>query len=284
MAKQFINFNGEPHPEDHPVMTIQNRGFRYGDGLFESMRLMKGELKFASLHADRLQKGMKALKFEGFAHIDAYFLKEKVEELARRNKTGPNARARLTVFRDSGGLYSPSSNKVGYGLEVRKIEDPLYISDPKGLITDVFTDLNKPINPLSNFKTCNSLVYVLAGVFKNQFSLDDVFILNQNGFLCEAMSSNLFVVYQKQVYTPALTEGCIGGVMRAVVLQLAKENGLPVIEAQIDPAILKQADEVFLTNASRGIQWVMGYNKKRYFNEVSRFLLDKLNTASQHIL
>ncbi|HCN84924.1 MAG TPA: 4-amino-4-deoxychorismate lyase, partial [Sphingobacteriaceae bacterium] len=107
MAKQFISFNGEIYPEDHPVLTIQNRGFRYGDGLFESMRLMKGELKFASLHAERLQKGLKALKFEGHAHIDTYFLKEKIEKLARRNKTGPNAWARLTVFRDSGGLYSP---------------------------------------------------------------------------------------------------------------------------------------------------------------------------------
>lgn len=284
MAKQFINFNGEAHPEDHPVMTTQNRGFRYGDGLFESMRLMKGELKFASLHADRLQKGMKALKFEGFAHIDAYFLKEKVEELARRNKTGPNARARLTVFRDSGGLYSPSSNKVGYSLEVHKIDDPVYVSNPKGLITDIFTDLNKPVNSLSNYKTCNSLIYVMAGVFKNQFALDEVFILNQNGFLCEAMTSNVFVVYDKQIYTPALTEGCIGGVMRTVVLQLAKENNLKVTEAQIDPAILKEAEEVFVTNASRGIQWVMGYNKKRFFNETSRFLLEKLNTASHHIV
>lgn len=283
MAKQFINFNGEIHPEDHPVLTIHNRGFRYGDGLFESMRLMKGELKFASLHADRLQKGLKALKFEGYAHIDAYFLKEKIEELARRNKTGPNARARLTVFRDSGGLYSPVSNKPAYALEVHKIDDSAY-TNPKGLITDVFTDLGKSVNSLSNYKTCNSLVFVLAGVFKNQFSLDEVFILNQNGFLCEAMTSNVFVIYDKQIYTPALTEGCIGGVMRTVVIQLAKENDLTVVEAQIDPAILKEADEVFVTNASLGIQWVMGYNKKRYFNETSRFLLDKLNTASQHIV
>ena len=284
MAKQFISFNGEIYPEDHPVLTIQNRGFRYGDGLFESMRLMKGELKFASLHAERLQKGLKALKFEGHAHIDTYFLKEKIEKLARRNKTGPNAWARLTVFRDSGGLYSPVSNKPGYALEVHKIDDPLYTSNPKGLITDVFTDLGKSVNSLSNYKTCNSLVFVLAGVFKNQFSLDEVFILNQNGSLCEAMTSNVFIVYDKQIYTPALTEGCISGVMRTVVLQLAKESSLPVIEAQIDPAILKEADEVFVTNASRGIQWVMGYNKKRYFNETSRFLLDKLNNASEHIL
>jgi len=260
-------------------MTINNRGFRYGDGLFESMRLMKGELKFAALHADRLQKGMKALKLEGFSHVDEYFLKEKIEELARRNQSGPNARARLTVFRDSGGLYSPVSNKFAYALEVTGIDDPAYISDPKGFITDVFEDVYKPINPLSNYKTCNSMIFVLAGVFKNQFTLDEVFILNQNGYLCEAMSSNIFLVHDKQVYTPALSEGCISGVMRTVVLKLAKENGIPLTEAQIDPAMLNEADEVFITNAARGIQWVMGYGRKRYFNETSRFLLEKLNEA-----
>jgi branched-subunit amino acid aminotransferase/4-amino-4-deoxychorismate lyase len=277
MPNQFINFNGEIQPEDHPVMTINNRGFRYGDGLFESMRLIKGELKFADLHVERLQKGMKVLKFEGYSHLDTYFLKEKVEELVRRNQTGPNGRVRLTVFRDSGGLYSPVSNKPAYALEVYKIADSLYVSEPKGFIVDVFKDVPKPINLLSNYKTCNSLPFVLAGIFKNQFSLDEVLILNQNGFLCEAMSSNLFLVYDKKVYTPALTEGCIGGVMRSVVIQLAKENDVPLMEAQIDPAILKEADEVFVTNAGRGIQWVMGIGKKRYFNETSRFLLDKLN-------
>jgi branched-subunit amino acid aminotransferase/4-amino-4-deoxychorismate lyase len=277
MTKQFIDFNGEIFPADQPVMGIDNRGFRYGDGLFESMRLMKGQIKFADLHTERVQKGMKALKIEGGAHIDAYFLKEKVGELVRRNKIGQNGRVRLTVFRDAGGLYSPTSNKFGYSLEVSKIEESSYLPHPKGLIADIYTDLTKPVNMLSNFKTCNSLVYVMAGVFKNQNSIDEVFILNQNGFLCESMSSNVFVVYNKQIYTPALSEGCVGGVMRNVVLKIAKENKIPVIEAQMNPAILDECQEVFVTNASRGIQWVMGYNKKRYFNETSRLLLEKLN-------
>lgn len=279
MKSNFINFNGEFFSEDQAVMTVANRSFRYGDGLFESMRWMKGELKFADLHADRIRKGMKILKMEGYSQIDNYFLKEKVSELVRRNKTGPNGRIRLTVFRDSDGLYSPTTNKMGYAIEITKLNEGIYIPNKnnKGLIIDVFDEITKPVNSLSNLKTCNSLVYVLAGIFKNQHSLDEVLILNQNGFLCEAMSSNIFIVYQKQIYTPALIEGCIAGVMRNVVMRLAKENGLEVIEAQVNPAILNEADEVFLTNASRGIQWVMGYNSKRYFNEVSRFLLEKLN-------
>jgi branched-chain amino acid aminotransferase len=142
---------------------------------------------------------------------------------------------------------------------------------------DIYTDIPKPVNSLSNLKTCNSLTYVMAGIYKEQMRLDEVFILNQNGFLCETISSNVFLVYKGELFTPALSEGCIGGVMRQVVMQLAKKFDLPMIEAQINSEILNEAEEVFITNATKGIQWVMGFNRKRYFNEVSRFLIDKLN-------
>lgn len=277
MGKQFINFNGSILPSDQQILTVSNRGFRYGDGLFESMRYMNGVLKFPELHIDRVQKGMKVLKLDNSSYIDSWFLREKVDELARRNKTGPDARFRLTVFRDSEGLYSPVSNKMAYLLESQKMDDSQYSFNKKGLIIDVYDELTKPVNILANLKTCNSLVYVLAGIFKKQNALDEVMILNQHGFLCESMSSNVFVVYDRKLYTPSLNEGCIGGVMRQVVMRLAKENGIELIEAQVNPNILNEADEVFITNAARGIQWVMGYNNKRYFNEVSKFLSEKLN-------
>lgn len=277
MDKKLINFNGQIVFSDQQVLSVNNRGFRYGDGLFESMRYMNGAIKFPELHIDRIQKGMKVLKLDNNLHIDSWFLREKVEELVRRNKIGNDARVKLTVFRDADGLYSPSSNKTAFVLESQALNESLYTLNPKGLIIDVFDELTKPINILANLKTCNSLVYVLAGVYKNQHALDEVIILNQDGFLCETISSNVFVVYDRKLYTPALNEGCIGGVMRQVVMRLAKENGIELIEAQVNPEILNEADEVFITNASKGIQWVMGYNNKRYFNEVAKFLSEKLN-------
>ena len=90
----FINFNGEIYPADAKLLSVANRGFRYGDGLFESMRLMKGELKFADMHADRLQRGMKALKLDNYSQMDAWFLKEKVADIAMRNKS----QARSSAF------------------------------------------------------------------------------------------------------------------------------------------------------------------------------------------
>jgi len=277
MSVEYINFNGSILPADQLIFKANNRGFRYGDGLFESMRYIKGKLKFPEMHIDRIQKGMKLLRFDNCSLIDTWFLREKVEELVRRNRTGADARVRLTVFRDSEGLYSPVSNKFGYVLEIQKLDESQYVLNKKGLIIDVYDEIPKPVNALSNLKTCNAMIYVLAGIYKNQNALDEVLILNHHGFLCESMSSNVFVVYDRKLYTPALNEGCIAGVMRQVVMRLAKENDIELVEAQINPDILNEADEVFLTNASKGIQWVMGYNNKRYFNEVSRFLSEKLN-------
>jgi branched-chain amino acid aminotransferase len=276
MVPVFINFNGEIYPQDAKLMPVTNRAFRYGDGLFESMRMIKGQLKFADMHADRLQRGMKALKMDGYSQMDTWFLKEKADDLARRNKA-KHGRLRLTVFRDSDGMYAPAQNKAGWCLEMQPLEEPRYFLNEKGLIMDIFTEIPKPSNYLSNIKTCNSLVYVMAGLYKTQNKLDEVFLLNQNGFLCEAGSSNIFVLYQNHLYTPALSEGCVEGVMRQVVINLAKQNNIPVTEAQINPEILYEADEVFLTNAGRGIQTVMGFGVRRYFNAVSKLLVTELN-------
>ncbi|MCC8423849.1 aminotransferase class IV [Mucilaginibacter sp. UR6-11] len=276
MALLYINFNGEILPADSKLLPVANRSFKYGDGLFESMRMLKGQLKFADMHADRLQRGMKALKIDGYSQMDAYFLKEIAEQLSIRNKS-KHGRLRLTVYRDSGGFYAPTQNKAGFCLEFTPADEPRYFLNEKGLIVDIFTDLPKPSNYLSNIKTCNSLTYVMAGLYKAQNNLDEVFLLNQNGFLCEASSANVFIWYQNHLYTPALSEGCVEGVMRQVIINLAKKNNIPVTEAQINPEILYEADEVFLTNASRGIQCVMGYGIRRYFNKVSKGLMDELN-------
>ena len=121
------------------------------------------------------------------------------------------------------------------------IDHSNYELNQKGLIIDVFDELTKPINKLANYKTSNALVYVMAGLFQKQNRLDEAILLNEQGFLCESTSSNVFVVYQNQIYTPALSEGCVAGVMRSVVLQLAKTHNLPLVEAQINPEILKEA-------------------------------------------
>lgn len=273
----YILFNDEFFEKEAPILKVGNRAFKFGDGLFESMRMANGKLQFPELHADRIKATMKALKMDGYNLLDEYFLKTKTSELARKNKIHANGRFRLSVYRDGEGLYTPETNKVGYLLEVKPLETPTYELNKKGLIVDVYDEITKPLNKLSNFKTSNSLPFVMAALYQKQHRLDEVLLLNQNGFLCESTSSNLFVVYQNQIYTPALSEGCVGGVMRNVIMRLAKQHQLPLIEAQINPQILNEAEEVFLTNAIGGVRWVMGYGRKRYFNEVSRAFSGWLN-------
>jgi len=276
---QFILFNDQFFQSDATILQATNRAFKFGDGLFESMRMCSGKLQFPELHADRIKATMKALKMDGYNLLDEYFLKQKAGELARKNKIHGNARFRLTIYRDGEGLYTPTTNKVGYLLEVKPLDTTDYELNKKGLIIDVYDEITKPINKLSNYKTTNSLPFVMAAIHQKQHGLDEVLLLNQNGFLCESTSSNLFVVYQNQIYTPALSEGCVGGVMRNVVMQLAKKNQLQLTEAQINPQILVEAEEVFLTNAVGGVRWVMGYGRKRYFNEVARTFSAWLNQS-----
>jgi branched-subunit amino acid aminotransferase/4-amino-4-deoxychorismate lyase len=274
---QFILFNDQYFSADTNILQASNRAFKFGDGLFESMRMCNGKLQFPELHADRIKATMKALKMDGYNLLDDYFLKHKTAELARKNKINGSARFRLSIYRDGDGLYTPTTNKVGYLLEVKPLEATDYEFNKKGIIVDVYDDIAKPVNKLSNYKTTNSLPFVMAAIYQQQHRLDEVLLLNQHGFLCESTSANLFVVYQNQIYTPALSEGCVAGVMRNVVMQLAKQNQLPLIEAQINPQILNEAEEVFLTNAVSGVRWVMGYGRKRYFNEVARSFSGWLN-------
>lgn len=277
--QQYILHNDEFILADQPVLAVSNRGFKFGDGLFESMRMAGGKLKYAEQHAERLKEGMQALKMDGSTLLDGYFLKQKTAELAKKNKFKGNARFRLSIYRQGEGLYTPENNKSGYVLESSLLNEPEYEMNRKGLIIDVYDELTKPINKLSNYKTSNALIYVMAGLYKKQNRLDDVFMLNQNGFLCESMTSNVFVVYDKQIYTPALSEGCVAGVMRNVVMDLARNNDIPIIEAQLNPEVLREAEEVFVSNAVNGIRWVMGYGRKRYFNENAKLLSNLLNAA-----
>lgn len=279
MPQQYLLYNDVFHLSNAPILTADNRAFRFGDGLFESMRMINGKLQFADLHADRLAAGMKALKIEGYSLMDDYFLRQKTADLAKKNKWNGNARFRLSVFRTGAGLYTPEQNKNGYILQGNMVDSSIYELNKKGLIVDLFTDLAKPINKFSPLKTANSLIYVMAGLYKSQNKLDEAILLNDKGFLCESISANLFVVYDKKIYTPALTEGCIAGVMRNTILHLAKLNKIEIIEAEINPKVLEEADEVFITNATKGVQWIMGYGRKRYFDKVSRLFADKLNTT-----
>lgn len=273
----FINFNGKIVNASEPLLTFSNRAFRYGDGLFETLRMIRGELPLLEMHARRLQAGMKMLKLDNYQGMDAGQMEEQISLLSKSNKIFSNARIRFSVFRDADGLYTPSHNRFSFVVEMQRLEEQNYELNKKGLLIDIFPDIRKELNLLSPFKTINSLPYVLSGVFKRENNLDESVLLSSGGYISETTASNIFLIKDKTLFTPELSTGCIDGVMRRVVLKLAAENGLQIQETLLPPDSLKAADEIFLTNSIKGIQWVVGYKEKRYFNRVSRSLNDALN-------
>ncbi|MEI5985375.1 MULTISPECIES: aminotransferase class IV [Sphingobacterium] len=283
MPIQYINYNGTIVPEDMSILTADSRAFRYGDGLFETMLWRDGDVRFLDFHVERLQESMKMLHFEDYEKFDGFFIRQKIEELSRKNNmVGQTGRARFIVFRTGGGLYGPESNKPSFIIQLDR--KPESLRDKKlGLIIDVYTEYKKAYNELSKIKSNNALIYVMAGLYRKKFAFDEVLILNQQGNLCEALASNIFVYYDKVLYTPALTEGCINGVMRRVIMDIAQSEGIEVVEAEIKPEILKVADEIFCTNAVEGVQWVMGYKQKRYFNKISRIFQEKLRNWTYEV-
>src|SRR5690606_34587700 len=205
--------------------------------------------------------------------FNAEFIENHTQQLITKNGyQNADLKVRLQVYRDGEGAYGPLTNKPGYILEVSPFDVDLK-TNHSGLILDLYTEQIKPFSGVSSLKSSNALVYVLASNYRKNIGVDDVVILNQEGMVCETIQSNIFVLYDNKLYTPALNQGCIAGTMRAHVIDIARNHlGLEVIEAKIDPKVLEVAEEMFLTNALRGIQWVVGYKKRRFFNVLSKKL------------
>ena len=275
--ENYINHNGNFILSDAPVVSANNRSFRYGDALFETIRLANYNPQFLKEHLQRLSAGMDVLKMEKNPDLNTLFIEHAILELAQKNNVTSDGRVRLTVYRNEGGLYAPSDNKVSYVLEVYPIEEKGYILNQKGLTVDLFTEFKKAQNVLSSIKSANSAIYVMAGIHKTSQQLDECLLLNDKHHIIEGISSNIFAVKNGVLYTPPVSDGCVDGVMRKKIIEIAQANKIAVYEISVMQNVLLGADELFLTNTINGIRWVVAYKQKRYFNDTSQKLTQKLN-------
>jgi len=195
--------------------------------------------------------------------------------LLKKNQDLPNARIRLTVFRNGGGFYAPETNDISFLIESMPMEGP-YELNTKGIWVDLYADIKKSINKLSNIKSANALLFVMAGVAKQSMKLDECFIVNENGTICEAISSNVFVVKNGTLFTSPLSEGCVAGIMRKQIMHMATENKILTFESPLTMYTLLNGDEVFLTNSIQGINWIGQYKDRFYTNKMSQFFHEKL--------
>lgn len=259
---------------------INNRAFKYGDAVFETIKYAHGQLRFWEDHYFRLMSSMRILRMEIPMDFSPEILEERVQETILANHAEHTAhRVRITVFRAGGGYYTPETNTIDYLIEVERWPHHAYELNTNGLAIDLYKDFYKQKSLLSNLKTANAMLYVLAGIYKSENGFDECILLNDDKHVVEAISSNLFMVKNDVLYTPALNTGCLKGIMRKQIIALAAKLKIAVHEENFSPFELQKADELWLTNALHGIQWVGNYRKKHYGNALAIRFTEALNQS-----
>lgn len=279
---KFICLNGQFLKEEDANISIHNRAFCFGDGMFETIRCRYGSPLNIEAHFERLTKGMTLLNIDPFKQHSVSYFNSLIEKLLRKNKFLKAARIRLTIYRDSTGLYTPNSNQAGFVIYSMFLPNADFTLNETGLRLGAFKDLHKHIDKLNAVKSLNAQLYIQASIYKKKNQFDEVLIFNANSLIAEASSSNLFLVKDDFIYTPALTSGCLPGTMRKKIIELCELNSIRIKEVDgLKESHLLQADEIFITNAIQGIQWVKAFQERRYYHEMAGKLLRLLNKEIQ---
>lgn len=276
-------YNGHLISLYEPAISFTNRAFRYGDSLFESIRYSKGKVMFLADHIKRIKLSMTILRMNVPAEFSTTNIEALILHLINQNNISSDARIRLTVFRNDGGYYTPDTNDISFLIETEALETEGYTLNQKGLWVDVYAEIKKPISKISNLKTGSALLYVMAGLTKKSLKLDDCLLINENGHIIESINANIFVIKNGSLYTSPLADGCIEGVMRKQILTLASLNRILTFEQSLTVDKLMNGDEVFLTNAIKGIQWVGQFKNTFYTNRQALFFTEQLNNLVKQL-
>jgi branched-chain amino acid aminotransferase len=266
----WFNYNGKIYISETAIIGAANRGLRYGDGLFETMKMKDGNLVLEDEHFARLWKGMQVLQFTVPKHFNPDKLTAEVLLIAKKNQHENAARIRITVFRSDGGLYDAADNFPNYIIETWALPDGIGELNSNGLDIGIYADVKKSCDILSNLKHNNYLPYVMAALQAKKQKWNDAVVLNSYGRICDSTIANIFLIKDEEVYTPALSEGCVAGVMRKFMTDQLVANGFTCIEKEITVEELLNADEVFLTNSIYNLRWVKSINDKNFSNSLTQ--------------
>ena len=263
--KLYYNHNGKLFEVSENAISINNHNYRYGDGIFETMKLVKGNIPLADYHFERLFTGMDLIGFK----VPGLFTKEKLLDeimmLAKKNNCSNLARVRVAVSRGNGGV-NDCDDKLQYTLECTAADEVINSLNVNGFIIDVFPDAVKSCDKFSNLKSSSYLNYVTAARYAKENKLNDVLIFNQHNQICEASIANMFWIKDEIFFTPPLSEGCVAGVMRKYLIEKIPDTGYKILEKPCEKGDIEKAEEVFLTNAIYGMRWVKQIGNNLYSN------------------
>ena len=273
----MINFNGNILSQDANILT-HNRAFLYGDGVFETVKIINSKILFLEDHYFRLMSSMRVVRMEIPMNFTMEFLEEQILTLVNKNGLTYSSRARITVYRNNGGYYLPQNNTISFLIHAVALKNTLYSIEKEEYEVDLYKDFYITKQLLSSIKTTNKIVNITGSIFANENGLDNCLLLNDSKNIIEALQGNIFMLMGNKLITPPVSEGCLNGIMRKQILSLAKKiENLEVVEEVISPFDLQKSDELFITNVIKGIQPITQYRKKTFATNISLQLLEKLN-------
>lgn len=272
----MVNFNGTIVPSDNILAT--NRAFLYGDGVFETVKVLDGKVLFLEDHYFRLMSGMRILRMEIPMEFTMEYFQTQLLYAADANQCADSARVRLTVYRNPGGYYLPTDRNVSFLAEATPLDQLLYTVAKPQYEVDLFKDFYVTKQLLSSVKSTNRLVNITGSIFAHENGLENCLLVNDAKNVIEALNGNLFMLSGNKLVTPPVSEGCVAGVMRKQILALARKmEDIEMEEAEISPFDLQKADELFLTNVITGIQPITRYRKKEFATTFAESILMRLN-------
>jgi len=273
----MINFNGSLFPSDG-FLSSSNRAFLYGDGVFETLKVVNQKVLFLEDHYFRLMASMRIVRMQIPNNFTLEYFEEQVISTAQAANCAASARIRFTVFRNDGGYYLPQTRKVSYVIQASPLENVKYSFSDAAYEVDLYKDFFISKQLLSTIKTTNKMITITGSIYAQENDLNNCLLLNNDKNVVEALNGNLFMLLGTKLITPPTEEGCLNGIARKQIIALAKKmEGIEMVEAPISPFDLQKADELFITNIIQGIQPITQYRKKSYTTTVSAQLLEKLN-------
>lgn len=274
----MVNFNGLL-VSSHEQSWSNNRSFLYGDGIFETLKIVNQKVLFLEDHYFRLMASMRIVRMEIPMHFTMEYLEAQIIDTVNANQCSDSARVRITVYRNEGGYYLPETNQISFIIQATSMPNSLYSYEAVSYEVDLYKDFYIARQLLSTIKTTNKIIHVTGSIFAKENGFQNCLLLNDEKNVVEALQGNIFMLMDGKLITPPITDGCLNGILRKKILSLAKSiENITLVEASISPFDLQKADEIFITNVIKGIQSVTKYRKKEYNTNLAKQLTEKLNT------
>ncbi|MCL9769214.1 aminotransferase class IV [Flavobacterium sp. HXWNR69] len=273
----MINFNGNIQ-ENSSISIENNRGFLFGDSVFETIKVLDNKVLFLEDHYFRLMASMRICRMEIPMNFTMEYFESQILNLVQSLNNANSYRVRFSVYRDSEGFYLPKSRNVQFLVTASPLSSDVYTFGKEHYEVDLYKDFYISKQLLSSLKTNNKMLQITGSIFAEENGYDNCLVLNDEKNVVEALQSNIFMKTGNVVLTPPISDGCLNGIMRKQVLEIVKKiEGIEVKEASISPFDLQKADELFLTNVISGIQPITKYRKKEYTTDFASEVLFRLN-------